>query len=276
MFGAFTQIINIDKLKKIIMAHSQNKYWELALGEFMQGTLEGNALNEFQQWLKTDKELKTELAFRQKLVKTLKYEQELHFLEQLNHVKAAVETTQNTPKQGTNSQWIWWIGGAILLIIIGFFGIQKYNQQQFVSQLQQTIEDNNYLQPLTVNFGFGEDNPLKSAFDDYQAGNYTEAIPKFDTVLKENPFEEFQDIHAFLAISYLLDKETPQPKTAIEHLTILRNSEAYKNDETILFYLALAYIEDGQTDNAKSQLEIIQKNENNQYKEAINTLLQQY
>ena len=223
----------------------------------------------FEQRLKNDPELVTEVAFNKSIINGIELNGKLSkFREHLNSLRE--ESSKNTviattSKPADNSkdhkewrvkqgQWRWMSGiAAIFLITFGsYLYIHSHSDQALFSKYYQPYPGNVQISVLR---GEGTDQSLEQqAIQAYNNGSYQHAVDLLEAVIKKNPADVNWCI--FLGIAYLELNDFKQAEYNLNKVVLNSQSTYFKQGQ---WYLALTFMKDHQTAKARAVLENLKR-----------------
>lgn len=230
--------------------------FEDILNNYFSGTLTQSELQEFEILLKTNAEFKETFEFEKDVRAAFISEKK----DNLRQSFQSIEKNQ-TAEKGNNSNLTKYLIAASVAILLGFVGFNYFNKPVPNENLfAQNFEPyRNIVEPITR--GTNDKTDKQLAFENYEMGNYEEAIDSFKNLYK-NTGENYY-------LFYIANAEMAlgKYKEAIKNLETHQQNKDEFSDKS-KWYLALAYLSNKETEKARTLLEIISKNKTYNYKNA--------
>ncbi len=198
-------------------------------------------LEEFEQLLQTDDELRKEFQFQNDLSISIKS------LEK-DGLKSKLQQHEKEKQIRKNSGWKKWLVAASIAVLIGVAGISYFKLDS--PNYDKLYAENYEAYPNTeFNITRGENNPSPEyhAFTAYESGNYKQAILLFSELKKSNA-SEYLDF--YLAQSFLANENHEKALSLFEE--IIRNQEAFSGES--YWFAALAALKLNKKTSAQKHL----------------------
>lgn len=219
------------------------------IDEYLLGRLKGEELESFEQKMNQEPDMKAIVDERKALLVNLEAYGEMQLKARINRLTESSEMTKAGPKI-----WLWVIG----LIVLGalLFAIWQYtaSKQSPPDQLYAA-----YFEPYPLNFGSRGDDfdkQLAEAGSQYQAGNYSKALPIFEAVVGQQAEPQDGTLLA-MGVSYLALGQSSKASEVFQQINNNQNSP-YKTQA--LWYMALSNLQMNNTEACKKQLQLLLQN----------------
>jgi predicted peroxiredoxin len=262
---------------------------------YLEGQLQGADLTAFEQEMKQDATLQTEVAEYKDLIQGIRIAGQNEFVHLIHTwekelaaadviAEKATTDVQSSPQdsstaignsygkvvemtsvKGNRFKWIYRIAAAACVLVLIGVGIMQFVGQNTDAQLYE--QNFTHLPP---NFIERDDtiSLLTEAVKLYDKKEYGAANPKFDTFLAKDPNNIAASLYA--GISHLAVGETDRAIPLFKKVVADQNENFI---EPAQWYLALAYIKRGDKNNALSMLGQIRNTPGHEYRENAKTLL---
>lgn len=222
--------------------------------QFLSGSLAGEALAVFEKRMTSDSQFAKQVEEQRLLQDAIEEDGLRNTLNQIHESIAAENTEAESPKVISLKPWMRYAAAACIALLIGwggftFFGESGLGNTDSNEQLFATHFKPDPGLPTTMsvadNFNFFD------AMVSYKQGDYTKAITKWETLLKEKPKND--TLNYFLGVAYLANNNEEQAITFLQWASEHPESSFSKE---IYHYLGLANIKKGDLNKAKQNLEL--------------------
>ncbi len=233
---------------------------------YIDGDLTGAELEMFQKALTSDPELQREVEKHAEIKSALQDKEVIDFRKKLVKINEALQEEQKSTPKIKPFYTVYWKLAASIVILIGVstFLYLNTSQQNDMFAMYYTpfpMEDITRGDENTV----GDD--LKSISRAYKNGNYKEAIPHLEKMMKEAPDND--KLKLYLGNSYI---NTDNIDGAIQQFENIKKESKYYDDR--LWFVALCYLKLEQTQQASQILKTL-TSRNSIYNQKARKLLNQ-
>lgn len=256
---------------------------------YLLGMLEGQALRDFEQQLKTDKTLQADIALSKDVQEALdgvqveqffsnklsslgdKYVTESLLLEDENKPTQEEASTSNLRRN------IFIIGLSILTALAVFWFWKQQNISEQIESTEPAQIFASYYEPYSSNMstrnGNNVDEAYQNAIKAYDDEKYSEAIES----LTQRIADQSDDIPTQLLLgnSYL-NVSPPETQKAIELFQQIAEGDSDLYAMTAKWYLALAHLQVDQMEEAKVIFEDLSKNTTGRYANLAKEILERF
>lgn len=229
---------------------------------YLSKELSGEELQNFEEKISNDDELKMEINLHQQLAETLKGDDIHDFRNKIKSVDSQWERPGEKQNGGQvfrlNFRKVMAIAAGVALLI--FAGQYLFSEGQ--SSSPEQLFANHYepyqmvLNQRSIDDEENSNTLINHAVQAYANGNYGEAAETFNRLLEPNP--DNVAFKFYEAISHLSDNK---PTTAIPIFESLVSQSGHLFEEQSRWYLALAYLKNGEKEKAVSSFNQIQEGE---------------
>jgi len=218
--------------------------------KYLDGEVIGEEKQLFEKELESNNSLKETLRLVQEVDKTIADENLVSFVEQLKETQIAVnKENQLQPKKRIVHIWKMLAAASFIIVLIAsallYSNYIKPSNDKIFANLYHRYEAD----ILTRSAEPSDVSDLIKAIQQYDKGNYQEAITKFEAIIKSDANNTAARF--FIGVSFI---ETKNFTKAIENLSyvVVQNDTAFV--EHAEWYLALCYIKTKQTSQANTLL----------------------
>jgi predicted Zn-dependent protease len=232
--------------------------------QYLNGELQGEALQTFEQQLQTDAALATEVALYRNIQHELK--QSLQYQEEETALAGTLTALGKqhflpSPVKKSSIRRLWWVAAAAAAVIL-FFIINPLSKDHLTNEqlfAQYAVPEN----LPAAQRGSATDTLSIKAAQLYNSKTYTEALPLLDSIVKQRPGQP--QLQLAIGICQLY---TGDYNNSIKNFDELSAGQHIYKDEAI-YWKALAYLRQNKKEECIATLKLIPDHE------AAKKLLQQ-
>lgn len=238
-----------DKLSHLMDTETSWNVSEKEIEEFIDGSLEGENLEEFRAELEINTDLKAEVALRKNVESSVGESDIMSLRDKLMQTKKDVESKElksivPDPKV-QKLQW-WKIGAAVVVVMFAFAGLLK-NEIGSSSNIYDSFYQSPEWSPqrsVTADLSY-----LKEANIHFVNGEYEKAIPLYNEAISKTREKYVYHFYKGASLQNLekFEQAIPEYSKVIDHGDNMFIEEAE-------WYKSLCYIKLGEKDKAKKQL----------------------
>lgn len=207
---------------------------------YLDGEMNAEELKAFEAAMQQDAELKNEVALLKDITTTLKIklhpgESEMALRNSLQEMNAKyfLHKTEGAKIIPLNSRRKWMTAVAAIFIIGLLLTVWQPWKKEDLYKQYADIQ-----MPAIAERGVAADSLLKLAVENFNNNKFAEAIPAFETVLKDSSQNSF--VQYYYAIALLQNNQTE--KSRIQLTELYNGNSLFKYDAA--FYLALSYLKE--------------------------------
>ncbi len=242
-----------------------------AVHDYLEGDMDKTKLEEFEELLNNDSELKKEVEWH-KNFKNAVFAVEKEQLEERVKKMIAVEKKQEQKEvpvislpKSSNQKRFYWIAAAAALILalgLGLLLVPNNEQSLLVDELKTS-----YAAPV-VTMGKNPQNPdqmWQESISAYQLKDYQKVVSLLSQKEQNSSLNSEQKFYLGLAHLYQKDGQTQK---AIQYLTTAKKENPRLYEENSNWYIALAHLKMNQKEAAKEYLQRIVNTKSWKHQEA--------
>lgn len=230
---------------------------EEQIDKYIKGELNEKEQQDFEQQIANDSQLLEAVNFQVAIVEGVK---DVFRSEMLGHFDDLEKQIANSPKTVSRSKGkmrrlivgVLALAASVLLIVFVWIDRGVNTEQLFATNYSiypnyvSNIERSN---PEVTNL-------YAKAFQQYEQGQYIQAIQGFEAILVINKKDIV--VAFYLGVAYLENKELTK---ALEQLNVAKQATAHRFSDPALWYAALTQLQLGKPEAAKADLEILMNKE---------------
>ena len=209
------------------------------INRYLDGEMSAGELKAFELQMQQDADLQNEVELTRDVLSTLKIklhpgENEkalLHSLTEMNAEYFSKKTEQAKIVPLSRSRWIAAVAAVFVLALL--LTIWQPWKKEDLYQQYAAIQ-----MPAIAERGATTDSLLKSAVENFNNKKFAEAIPGFETVLKDSAENSF--VQYYYAIALLQNNNIE--KARVQLTALYNGGSIFKNDAA--FYMALSYLKE--------------------------------
>ena len=215
----------------------------------------------FEEDLKNDAEMRQELDNMEQIFRGIEIASLKSVLEEIHEEQQEGSGTSST---SSSTRWIFGIAAGIAVLIAGVWFFMSQDASPEALYADYYIQDHG----LPSRMGVANNVEFEEAMVSYKRGNYMEALPVFESLLRDEP--ENDTLHYYIASTYMAQGDID---SALEGFDKVDEVDWLK--ERSQWYIALAYLKKGDVDEARNMLDTIAADQNHPYSSKAKELLPQ-